>query len=106
MYANLPIDDIQDGRLSWNDPAVQSHIMEISNAPWYEDEDRNLYIVLDDEVIGPDDVMTDTITALIHKRGDTEQALDIHSIDRYLGGLTYVNGVLRRFSTADGFYHA
>lgn len=98
MHANLPTNEIQDGLLSWDSPSVLGHIEEILRAPWYEDEE-GLYIVLD-EVEGPDNEMTDTISAALRL------GLDPLSLDQFLGGLTYVGLALHRFNPVDGFYHA
>ncbi len=99
MFANLLTNEIADGYLSWGDEAVQGHIEEIFKAPWLEDEEGYLYIVLD-EVEGPDNEMTDTISAALR--------LGLHplSLDQFLGGLTYVGLALHWFNPEDGFYHS
>lgn len=102
MYANLPVNHIWDGDLSWDDPAVQEHIEKILAAPWYEDdEDGFLYIVLEDSIEGPDNAMADTMLAALRLGVCTDWTLDEH-----LGGLTCVSPVLHRFNHVDGFYHA
>lgn len=99
MYANLPVNDIQDGHLSWDDESVRAHVKELTWAPWYEDEEGYLYII-SDEVEGPDNEMAEAITRALHSGAHEE------FLDGVVKELSYVDCVLRRFNPIDGFFHA
>ena len=80
MFANLPINHLQDGEMSWESLEVVSHIEELMNCKWY---DWHGLLIIDgpDDIEGPD---IDTIPA--------EAVL--------------IPEALKRFSQEDGFYHA
>lgn len=103
MFANLPVNAIADGRLSWGDPGVQTHIKHLDDCEWYEDDEGFLYIVdpeADTLIHGPDNEMSDAMyKALL---GEAPK----HRLEERIEGLEYVGWMLHRFNSEDGFYHA
>lgn len=103
MFANLPMNEIADGHLTWESPEVQAHIKSLIWGEWYEDEEGYLYIVMDeagDQVHGPDNEMADAMTVALNGG-----ALS-YRLEEFIEGLFYIDYILRRFTPEDGFYHA
>lgn len=98
MFANLPVNHVWDGDWEWEDLAGQ--IDEIMNSPWYEGPEGCIYIVTPDGIEGPDGIVLDAMNRLL-RLGCCDCDLDV-----YLGKLTWIPFVLRRFNEVDGFYHA
>ena len=69
-------------------------------APWYEDREGYLYIDAPDEIIGPDNYITDELNRLWREKGGVMER-DL----KYLG-LTRIPVILKRFHPLDGYYHA
>jgi hypothetical protein len=105
MFANLPIDAIRDGNLSWEDSCVQKHIRDLLWEEWYEDAEGYLYIVAkdaDEWVYGPDNEMADRIASELGSRCGVAS----WKLAEVIEELTYIDYILRRFSEEDGFYHS
>lgn len=103
MFADLPVNAIAEGCLSWDDAKVQEHIKHLDNCEWYECNCRFLYIVdLDsDELIwGPDNEMAQEMYDAL-QAGALE-----HRLEKGIEGLSYVHHILHRFTIEEGFYHA
>ena len=86
-----------------------------NRAEWYEDEERRLYIVVDDRVAidseGPDDELADAVMEWLRSFEVKHGRLPIHELSEMsnvtpAGPLYYIDPYLRRFSEADGYYHA
>lgn len=106
-YANLPYNEIADGKRSWDDEEVISDIdYLLHETEWFEDIDGNLYIIDKEEYN-------------VHSAPDTHLAIDLphgvfwaqvfdasmHDLADAACGSSYIPDSLRRFSPEDGFYH-
>ena len=85
-----------------NETGLYEDVEWLSNGQWLEDEEGFLYIVPKGvaEIEGPDNAMLDSITVA---QMNTGEVLD-SDIDRL--GLVEIPEHLKRFSEADGYFHA
>lgn len=102
MFAGLPVDEISQGFLTWDNLTVENHILYLLECYWYEDEEGFLYIAdlhCDGCVHGPDNEKADQISLAMAKHGPV-------ILDEWVDGLLYIPEHLHRFDPMDGFYHA
>lgn len=103
MHADLPVDAIADGSLSWGNSEVQAHIRYLDNCEWYVCEDGFLYIVdlgYDELVHGPDNEVAEEMSVALIADAP------FHRLEEHVESIAYVHHILHRFNIEDGFYHA
>lgn len=109
-FANLPVNAIDDGDLSWGDESVANHVVDIMDAPWFEDSDGFLYIAVDDCIEGADTPIAEALfKALWSDEKDrlmNEWEVDMRDVAATIG-IAFIPKVLHRFDAGGlGFYHA